>query len=482
MDQFEPKHRYSECNRNVTVAETGNSTITASSGTVTGDTTVTGTSAVITAISVSPASVTLAAGQTQQFAATATLSDSTQQTVTSSAHWSVSNPSKATVSNTSGTSGFLTSISAGATNVTATLNSISGSGAVTIQAASLTSIAITPNPVSLPAGTNQSLTVTGTYSDGSTANLTASATFGSASSSTAAVNSSGLVHGVTAGSTTITATVQGVSSTDSIAVTSALLTSIAVTPSSSSVALGLHSQLTATGTYTDGSTANISSSVAWSSSSPSTATVNSAGLVSTLATGSSTLTATLTSISGTASVTVTAAVLQSIAVTAPQNSFSLGLSLQLNAVGTYSDGTTQNLTSTTTWSSQTPTVGVVSSTGLATGHTTGTFNAVATTNGVSGSLIVTVTSAVLQSIVVTPANSILIQIGGAVQYTATGQFSDGTTQNLTTSVHWAISNGITLATINQSGQLSTVGVGVGGTVTATLGAISGSTGFTVIAL
>ena len=464
---------------NVVVGSTGSATITATSGTVSGTDTVTGTSAVVTAIAVSPASVTLAAGQTQQFAATATLSDGSQQTVTASAHWSVSNPSFANVSNTSGSNGFLTSTAAGTTSVTATINSTSGSATVTVQAATLNSIAVTPNPLSLPAGTNQSLTVTGTYSDGSTANLTASATFSSASSSIAAVNSTGLVSGVSTGNTTITATVNGVSGTTAVTVTSVVLQSIAITPATTSIALGLHAQLAATGTYSDGSTQDITSQVQWSSSAPSKATVSSTGLISTLATGSSTITATLNSLSATASLTVTAAVLQSIAVTAPQTSFALGLSLQLTATGTYSDGTTQNLTSSVTWSSQTPSVGVVSSTGVATGHTTGTFNAVATSGGISGTLGITVTSAVLVSIAVSPNNVITVNLNG-IQFTATGTFSDGSTQNLTDTVHWALS-GIALGSISSTGLYTpTLGISVQGTVTATSGSIVGTATVTIL--
>ena len=464
---------------NVVIGATGSATITATSGTVSANDTVTGTSAVVTAIAVSPASVTLAAGQTQQFAATATLSDGSQQTVTSSAHWSVSNPSYANVSNTSGSNGFLTSTAAGTTSVTATINSTSGSATVTIQAATLNSIAITPNPVSVPAGTTQALTVTGSYSDGSTANLTASATFTSASSSVAAVNSSGLLSGVSTGTTTITATVQGVSGTDPVTVTSAVLQSIAITPATTSLALGLHGQLAATGTYSDGSTQDITSQVQWSSSTPSIATVSSTGLISTLATGSSTITATMNSISTTASVTVTAAVLQSISVTAPQSSFALGLSLQLTATGTYSDGTTQNLTNSVTWSSQTPSVGVVSSTGVATGHTTGTFNAVATSGGISGTLGITVTSAVLVSIAVSPNNVITVNTNG-IQFTATGTFSDGSTQNLTNTVHWALS-GISLGSISATGLYTPLlGISVQGTVTATSGTIIGTATVTIL--
>ncbi len=461
------------------VAQAGNTTLTASSGSISGSLALTTTNAVPTSIAVSPASVTLAAGQTQQFAATATMSDGSQQTVTASVHWSVSAPSLATVSNSSGSNGLLTTNAAGNLNVTATLGSISGNASVTVGAAALSSLTIAPNPVSLPAGTTSALTVTGTYSDGSTANVNNS-TWSSADTSIATVDPSGLLHGTGTGSTTVTAAVQGVHTSAAVTVTSAVLQSISLAPTNSSVAVGLHTQVTATGTYSDGNTANITNQVQWSSSASSVATVSNTGLVSALQTGSTTLTATLNSVSHSVPLTVTSAVLQSISVQASASSFALGQSLQLTAIGNYSDGTTQNLTSSVTWSSQSSSVGIVSSGGLATGVTIGSFNAVATLNSVSGTLPISVTAALLQSIVVTPANRTTVNVAStSVQYTATGHFSDGTTQNLTTSVHWTIPSGVAVGSISSSGSFSPLGVGTG-TVAATSGSITGFTGFTVV--
>ena len=470
---------------NLVAATAGSAVISATStsagNSVSGTMAVTVTSAVITSITVSPGSLTLAAGQTQQYTAVATMSDQSQQTVTTSAAWSVTDPTRGTISNSMGSVGLLTTTAAGAFNVKATLNSISGSAPVTVTAAVLSSIAITPNPVSLPSGTTQPLTVTGHYSDGSTANVTSSATWTSSAASTATVNSTGVVSGNAVGSTTITATVQGSSATDAVTVTSPVLESITIIPASVSLALGLHQQLTATGTYLGGATADITSQVQWSSTAPTVATVSNGGLVSTLHTGSSYVAATLNSITAQIPVTVTAAALQSIAVTAATPSFGLGFSDQLTAIGTYSDSSTQVLTSSVTWSSLTPGVGVVTSAGLATGVSVGSFTARATYGGKTGSLAISVTSAVLQTIVVTPANSVLVNaLGAQLQFSAIGHYSDGTSVDISTSVHWALS-GVVVGSISQTGLYSAVGVGLG-TITATSGTISGSTGLTVVSL
>jgi hypothetical protein len=84
------------------------------------------------------------------------------------------------------------------------------------------------------------------------------------------------------------------------------LVSIAVTPATPSIAhSGGSVQLTATGTYSDSSTANLTATATWVSGTPADATVNSTGLVSGVAAGSSVVTATSGSVHGTATVTVT---------------------------------------------------------------------------------------------------------------------------------------------------------------------------------
>ena len=467
---------------NATAVKQGSATITATSSGISGATTVTGTAAVATAISVSPTPVTLAAGNTQQFAATATLTDGTQQNVTASAHWSVSDPTKASISNTSGSNGLLTATAAGNTSAVATIGTVSGSGVVTVTAATLTGLTINPAALtSIPAGTTKQLSVTAKYSDSSNADVTNQVTWTTGSASTAYVDASGLLHAVGSGLTTIDAHLQGVDGTAIVSVSNATLTSIALTPASPVLALGQTRQITATGTYSDGSTENITSQVQWSSSVMNVATVSSTGLVTPLATGASTLGATLSGVTGTTPLTVTSATLQSIAVTSAQSSFVLGQSLPLVATGTYSDGTTQALTTQVSWSSQTPSVGVVSSGGIATGVKAGTFYARASLNGVTGSEPLTVTNATLVSIAVTPNNTVVLDVvGTTVQFTATGTFSDGTTQNLGTSVHWT-TTGVVVGTISPAGVFDPTAVGLG-TVVATSGSISGSASLTVISV
>jgi hypothetical protein len=73
----------------------------------------------------------------------------------------------------------------------------------------------------------------------------------------------------------------------------AVLVSIAITPSSSTVPVGGTVQLTATGTYSNNTTKNLSTSVTWAASPQSIASISTAGLATGLAAGSATVSATL---------------------------------------------------------------------------------------------------------------------------------------------------------------------------------------------
>ena len=92
--------------------------------------------------------------------------------------------------------------------------------------------------------------------------------------------------------------------------------------------------------------------------------------------------------------------------------------------------------------------------------------------------MLTVTAATLQSIAVTPANPSIAK-GATQQFTATGTFSDNSTQNLTGQVTWASAT-TAVATITAGGLATGVAAGTS-TISATLGAVSGSTVLTVTA-
>jgi hypothetical protein len=147
----------------------------------------------------------------------------------------------------------------------------------------------------------------------------------------------------------------------------AILQSISVTSTKATTPTGGTQQFTAIATYGGGTTVDITSSAIWSSSAPTIATVNTSGIASGLAAGTTNITATSGSVAGSSSLTVTSAVLQSITVSPSSINLTPGQTQQLTATGTYSDGSTANITSIVTWTAETPAVATVDSAGLATG-------------------------------------------------------------------------------------------------------------------
>ena len=215
------------------------------------------------------------------------------------------------------TSTLKTTVPSGATSgpVTVTVGNSAAQGPQFTVNVTLVSIAITPANTSVPLGNLQQFTATGTYSDGSTQNLTgsvvwASSSLGIATITTAQSSSSpGLAQSVAQGSTSITATLGSVVGTTIMTVSAPVLSSIDIGPTNPTVAVGSTIQLTATGIFTDGSTQNVTTTATWSSSNTAVATVSNAqgtqGLASGVAVGTSTISATSGTISGTAVLTVT---------------------------------------------------------------------------------------------------------------------------------------------------------------------------------
>src|SRR5215813_3220185 len=162
----------------------------------------------------------------------------------------------------------------------------------------LQSIQVASPSQSVDPGQAAQFTATGHYSDGSTQNLTSAATWRSSSSSIATVSSpGGLATGVAPGNVTISATMSGIAGSSLLTVTNPLQ-SITVLPANSSVAQTTKPQFTATGTYFDKTSADITINVTWNSSNPSVATISNGqgtqGLATAMAAGQTTITATCT--------------------------------------------------------------------------------------------------------------------------------------------------------------------------------------------
>ncbi|MDP9074990.1 MAG: Ig-like domain-containing protein, partial [Actinomycetota bacterium] len=117
-----------------------------------------------------------------------------------------------------------------------------------------------------------------------------------------------------------------------LSVTVKLLVSLAVTPSQPSAPRGSPQQFGATGTYTDGTTADLTHTATWASSDITGATIDAAGLASARHPGTSTISATQGTVTGSTVLTVTPAPLE---VRAPSVSAAYGSATPTSFVPSY---------------------------------------------------------------------------------------------------------------------------------------------------
>jgi trimeric autotransporter adhesin len=413
----------------------------------------------------------LVPGGTAQYVATGIFSDGTTQDISSLVTWSSNNTSSVAVDATTGlgTGGS----SAGTATITATLTSpatfptVANGGVATtttdLKNVTVVSITVTGSST-VSSGSTNNYVASAIYSDGTSSDITTQATWSLSSNSNASINdntgSKGILTAISAGNVNVQATYIGITGTKAVTISSLTVTSVAVSPSTKSIVQGTSTQFTATATYSDGSTRDVSNSAVWSSSNTSiagvTTSTSTGGAAQGISAGSSTITATIGGKSGTATLTVTAATLQSIAINA-NATIAKGTTKQYTATGTYSDASTQDITSLVSWTTSASNIVSISNAsgtkGLATGTAQGSSTIQASLSGInSNTSTLTVTAATLNSIAINASAS--IENGATKQYSATGTFSDASTQDITSLVTW---NSGTSATATISNAVSDKG-------------------------
>ena len=347
--------------------------------------TVSGCTVPVASVSVTPASATVAAGQSVQLTATPKDANGTPlsgRTVT----WSSNNTSVAIAD----VNGNVTAIAPGSATITATSEGQSGTAAITVTNVPVVSVTVTPASASIQQGQTIQLTATPKDANGNALSGRV-VTWSSSNTAVASVNAGGFVTSSAAGSATITAASEGKSGTSAITVTSVPVASVTVSPAPASVQAGQTLQLTATPKDVNGNPLT-GRTITWSSSNTSVATVNSSGLVSGVVAGSATITATSEGQSGTAAITVTSVPVASVTVSPASASVQAGQTVQLTA--TPKDVNGNPLTGRTiTWSSSNTSVATVNSSGLVSGVVAGSATITATSEGQSGTSAITVTGA-----------------------------------------------------------------------------------------
>ncbi|OOB92487.1 lipoprotein adhesin LigA [Leptospira interrogans] len=464
----------------------GNTTITATLGKVAGNTWFTVVPAVLTSIQINPVNPSLAKGLTQKFTATGIYSDNSNKDITSAVTWFSSDSSIATISNAQKNQGNAYGAATGTTDIKATFGKVSSPvSTLSVTAAKLVEIQITPAAASKAKGLTERFKATGIFTDNSNSDITNQVTWNSSNTDILTVSNTNAKRGLGStlkqGTVKVTASMGGIEDSVDFTVTQATLTSIEVSPTRASIAKGMTQKFTATGIFTDHSKKDITEQVTWKSSSKALNMLNASGEEGTgkaIAVGKTTITATLEKLSGKTDITVTPAVLTSIQISPVKHSLVKGLTEKFSATGIYSDNSNKDITSSVTWHSSNNSVATISNTkgyqGQAYGTGTGTVNIKATLGNVSSQVSkLSVTAAELTEIVLNPTSSHKAK-GLTENFKATGVFTDNSTKDITDQVTWKSSNAAYAKISNATGSKGVVNALSKGTshISATLGSIS----------
>ena len=372
----------------------GTTIITATLGSVSASVNLTVTNATISSISVTPVQATIPVGSQKGFQATGLFSDSSSQDITANSKWTSSDTSVATVGSGGGAILTATGVAAGTANINASFGGVSGFSTLTVNSATLVSLSLSPGSAILSPGASLSYNAIGTFSDSSQRSMNGIVNWTSSDTQVATVLQSGTVTGQSAGAVTIKIQDGPLSATAGLVVEGSTLSSLQVTPASATVPENIRAGFTATGIFANGDMLDLTDIVAWTSSAPSVATISNAlgseGLATGTTPGTTVISALFAGQVGTASLTITNATLTAIDVTPASASIVLGSSQQYHAVGTFSDGSTLNITGQVNWASSDAAVAIINSAGQASSSGSGTATITASLNGVNGSAILTV--------------------------------------------------------------------------------------------
>lgn len=443
-------------------------TVVATSGSATSASTVTVTAGPLATIAVTPSTVNLLAGATQQF--TAAGKDAHNNAVAIPGRvWSI-----AAAGGTIDTSGLFTAgTSAGvfANTVTATSGAVSGTGSVTIGGGPVASIEITLDTAAVPIGGTQQYIVTGRDASNNVVPVVPAPVWsvvngGGTIDPTTGLFTAGTVSGDFVN--TIHVVSGTVSASTSVKVAAGPLASITLAPLTVSLAAGATQQYTAVGK--DAHDNVVPTTPVWSVAAGG-GTINGSGLFTAGTSAgvfTNTVEATEGSIVGTATVTVTSGALASITVSPVTGTMAIDGQQQFTAVG--HDASNNVVAFTPTWSVAAGGGTIDASTGLFTaGTVAGSFsNTITATGGsISGTASVVVEAGPLANLTISPTSATLA-VGATQQFTVVGTDAGGNVIPIT--ANWSVFAGG--GTINSSG-LFTAGT-TAGTFTNTVVVTSGT--------
>ena len=442
-------------NGNIVASTPGTAYITARCGEFTSICTVT-VIAQIDGVYLDQSAMVVDRGTDSQLTATILPLDTTEdKTIT----WASSNPDVATVDAT----GKVTGIKIGKATITAQVGTHTTTCSISVVAL-IHGISLDKTELTLDRGTTGQLAVA--YDPPDTTD-DKTVTWSSSAPDVATVDASGKVTGAKIGAAIITAKVGEHTASCTINVV-ALIHSISMDKTELTLDRGTTGQLTVS---IDPPDTTEDKTVAWTSSDPDVATVDSTGKVTALKIGAATITAAIGEHTTSCTVNVVA-LIQSIALDKSTLTVDRGSTEQLTVSYSPADTTESKVVN---WSSSDPSIAAVDSSGEVTGVKIGTATITAKVGAHTASSTITVV-ALIKSIVLDKI-SLTLDRGTTGQLTVSINPADTTESKAVT---WSSSN-TDIATVDSAGKVTAVKIGTA-TVTAKVGTHTASCTINVVAL
>lgn len=304
------------------------------------------------------------------------------------------------------------------------------------EAAKLTSLEIQSEQHALPSGGGVAMFAVAKYSDGSIVDATRSVVWSSTNPSVVRVTRYGVATGVKPGETRVFAELGGKIATANIIVTNARLEAFVVLPRSASVPIGLSGALRAIGTFSDGSTADITASVKWSLSGQSfELSADEPGVFKAIAGGDAKVVAAWGSMTDRADLSVGPAVMTRLEIVSSAQALVAGNSADLRAVAHYSDGTFKVVTQQVAWTTDQAKIATISESGVLSAWLEGRATVLASLGGLAATATLDVTGIAPYGIYVDPGYA-AVPAGRAVQLHAVALYTDGSMLDVTSQARW----------------------------------------------
>ncbi len=362
--------------------------------------TITVLDAVLDRIEISPRDITLAKGIISQLTATGIFTDNSQQDLTQQVLWQSSNETIVFVSNAAKFAGNLHTLNAGNAIISAVFNDKTAQSNLTVATNSLLNISLFAEDGvgAVPAGYRKSISAMANYADGSNQDVTEQVAWQILDASVCQfedlINHAGIVITKKAGDCRISAVFNQQSASFIFPVNEVLLTSLSITPENLTLPKGLNTDIKVFGHYSDGSERDITADVTLQTSNNDLINLSSeASIVTAINEGTALLEVYHAGQFASAEIVISSASLSSITITSPFENFYKGRFSLFKAIGSFSDETTQDISSQVLWEINNDAIATIDNAhnfGILRASSGGELNIRATFAGVSQELPITI--------------------------------------------------------------------------------------------